>query len=38
MSTLADFARMAEFAIPESYKFFTTNALHGLLSQLARPR
>jgi len=37
MSTLADFqARMAEFAIPESYKFFTTNALHGLLSQLAR--
>lgn len=35
-SALADFQKkMREFAIPDDYNFFTTNALHGLLAQLS---
>jgi len=34
-SSLANFrSKMEEFAIPDDYSYFTTNALHGLLSQL----
>lgn len=35
-SSLANFReKMEEFAVPDDYNFFTTNALHGLLAQLA---
>ncbi|MDX2242808.1 MAG: dynamin family protein [Leptolyngbyaceae cyanobacterium bins.302] len=35
-SSLANFRKeMEEFAISDDYNFFTTNALHGLLAQLA---
>ncbi|MBD1936253.1 dynamin family protein [Microcoleus sp. FACHB-68] len=35
-SSLANFQeKMREFAIPDDYNFFTTNALHGLLAQLS---
>jgi putative lipoic acid-binding regulatory protein len=34
-SSLANFRdKMQEFAIPDNYNYFTTNALHGLLAQL----
>lgn len=36
-STLVDFkSKMEEFNIPNKYVYFTTNALHGLISQLAK--